>query len=119
MTEHDLFSGLTPSRAPSELRAQVLHAARKALAQAAAPRTAWRVLWHSRALRLGWSVACAVLLASHLALALWPRRSPSAGELSSELREVLYLPPTDGLAVVVDYRPVAPDGGAIRRKEEG
>jgi hypothetical protein len=121
MNEHDPFCGLAPSRVPSELRGQVLRAARNALAQGAAQHNVWRALWESRALRVGWSTVCAVLLSGHLVLTLWPRRSPSAAErlvvtpvreLSPELRDVLYLPPTERLELVINYGPHATDGAA-------
>ena len=94
MTDRDPLQSMRPTRAPEELRAPVLDAARQALL-ATPTESIWERLFRAPALRRAWVATCSILGALHLALTAIPPDAASPGPLhveSAEIRELIALP---------------------------
>lgn len=88
------MNALRPTRAPDELRARTLAAARDRWAGRVDP---WTRLWEPRVARLVWLATVALLVAAHLLLPLAPTRDvfhpARSAAADPELAPYLYMPP--------------------------
>jgi hypothetical protein len=99
---------LEPPRPPTELRDRALGAAIEALQREPVP-DAWARIWHSRWLRLAWSMSMVGLIGAHLLISTQHESglgtrpitlASSARALEAEIAEIARLPKIDRRAVL-------------------
>ena len=116
----ELLSALNPPEVPNGLCERAMSAAARGLGEDALPADVWSRLWHSRSLRLAWTVSIAALVAGHVLLSLHRterhavERPAAGGTVSTqdpEIRAIAALPRID-LEAIPAMDGAAPQGSA-------